>query len=55
MYPILEYLQKEIRSLAECQDGTGLWRNLLDQNDSFLETSGSAMFVYGVVKGINKG
>jgi unsaturated rhamnogalacturonyl hydrolase len=52
---ILEYLQKEIRSLAEYQDVSGLWHNLLDKNDSFLETSGSAMFVYGIAKGINKG
>ncbi len=52
---ILEYLQMEIRSLAECQDASGLWRNLLDKNDSYTETSGSAMFVYGIAKGINKG
>jgi rhamnogalacturonyl hydrolase YesR len=52
---ILGYFQNEIRSLAECQDVSGLWHNLLDKNDSFLETSGSAMFVYGIAKGINMG
>jgi len=52
---VLEYLQKEIQSLAECQDASGLWHNLLDKNDSFIETSGSAMFVHGIAKGINRG
>ncbi len=52
---ILELLQTEIRSLAECQDVTGLWHNLLDKSDTYTETSGSAMFVYGIAKGINKG
>lgn len=52
---VLHYLQQTVQSLAECQDVTGLWHNLLDKNDSFTETSGSAMFVYSIAKGINKG
>lgn len=32
----------------------GLWHQLLDKNDSYLETSASAMFVFGLAKGVNK-
>jgi unsaturated rhamnogalacturonyl hydrolase len=52
---VIDILNKQIQALAECQDASGLWHNLLDKNDSYLETSGSAMFVYGIAKGINRG
>jgi len=52
---VLHIYRTHIRSLAELQDGTGLWHNLLDKNDTYLETSASAMFVYAIAKGINEG
>ncbi len=37
------------------QSGKGMWYQLLDRNDSYLESSCTAMFVYGFARGINKG
>lgn len=52
---ILHIYRSEIRSLAELQDGTGFWHNLVDKNDTYLETSCTAMFTYAIAKGINEG
>ena len=52
---ILHLYRSMIRSLAHLQDGTGLWHNLLDKPDTYLETSASAMFTYAIAKGINEG
>jgi len=42
--------------VAEYQNGTtGLWHQMLDRNDSYLETSASAMFVYGLAHAVNQG
>ncbi len=43
------------RGLAQCQDSSGLWHQLLDRPDSYLETSASAMYVYAIAHGINRG
>lgn len=52
---ILHLYRSMIRSLANLQDGTGFWHNLLDKNDTYLETSCTAMFTFAVAKGINEG
>ena len=52
---ILDLYRSMIRSLAHLQDGTGFWHNLLDKNDTYLETSCTAMFTYCIAKGINEG
>lgn len=45
-----------LRGVAEYQDGTtGLWHQMLDRPDSYLETSASAIFVYGLAHAINQG
>ena len=43
------------RGLAACQSPDGLWHQLLDRNDTYLETSASAIFVYAIAHGINRG
>jgi unsaturated rhamnogalacturonyl hydrolase len=49
-------LQLILRGVAEYQDGTtGLWHQMLDRSDSYLETSASAIFVYGLAHAINQG
>ncbi|MEP1445265.1 MAG: glycoside hydrolase family 88 protein [Paraglaciecola sp.] len=53
--PILHLYRSMIRSLANLQDGSGFWHNLLDRPDSFLETSATAMFTFAIAKGINQG
>jgi unsaturated rhamnogalacturonyl hydrolase len=52
---VLELLRAHIRALAACQSGQGLWHQLLDRNDSYLETSASAMFTYCIAHAINRG
>ena len=52
---ILHIYRSQIRSLAELQDGTGFWHNLVDKNDTYLETSCTAIFTYAIAKGINEG
>jgi rhamnogalacturonyl hydrolase YesR len=52
---VLDQLRAHLRGLAACQSGTGLWHQLLDRNDSYLETSASAMFVVSMARAINRG
>jgi rhamnogalacturonyl hydrolase YesR len=52
---VLELYRAQVRGLAACQDGAGLWHQLLDRPDSYLETSASAMYVYAIAHGINRG
>ncbi|KXI26768.1 glycoside hydrolase family 88/105 protein [Paraglaciecola hydrolytica] len=52
---ILHLYRSMVKSLAELQDGTGFWHNMLDKNNTFLETSATAMFTFAIAKGINQG
>ncbi len=52
---LLGYLRSELQGVAALQSGEGRWHQLLDRNDSYLETSASAMFVYGLAHAINRG
>jgi unsaturated rhamnogalacturonyl hydrolase len=53
--PLLELFKSYCHGLAILQSGTGFWHQLMDRNDSFLETSATAMFTYVFASGINKG
>jgi len=52
---ILDMLKKHVAGLAERQDKTGFWHQLLDRNDSYLETSATAIYAYCIAHAINKG
>ena len=52
---VLDLLRMHIYGLASCQSGQGLWHQLLDRNDSYLETSASAMFAFCIARAINRG
>jgi unsaturated rhamnogalacturonyl hydrolase len=52
---VLHLFRQHMRALVELQDGSGLWHNMLDKSETYLETSASAMFVYGLAKGVNEG
>ncbi|HWL17990.1 MAG TPA: glycoside hydrolase family 88 protein, partial [Opitutus sp.] len=52
---VLAQYRAHVEGLATRQGGAGLWHQLLDRNDSYLETSASAMFVYAIARGINRG
>ena len=52
---ILNIFKMHIESLAKYQDKTGLWHQVLDHPESYLETSGSAMYILAMARGVNKG
>jgi rhamnogalacturonyl hydrolase YesR len=52
---ILEMLKKHATGLAQRQDATGFWHQLLDRNDSYLETSATAIYAYCFARAINNG
>lgn len=52
---ILELLRAHVRGLAACQSKDGFWHQLLDRNDSYLETSATAIYVYCMAHAINEG
>lgn len=55
-YPkVLAQLRTSLRGIAQYQSGEGLWHQMLDRNDSYLETSASAIFVYTFAHAINQG
>ena len=43
------YFNNQIRQLLDVQSLTGLWPNILTNNETFLETSASAMFLTGKI------
>lgn len=52
---VLDLLRRHIRGLANYQDGTGFWHQLIDRNDSYLETSATAIYTYAIARSINRG
>jgi unsaturated rhamnogalacturonyl hydrolase len=52
---LMKLLLRQIVGFSRYQDTTGLWHQLLDKPDSYLESSVSAMFVYTVAHAVNKG
>jgi unsaturated rhamnogalacturonyl hydrolase len=52
---LMTLLRRHILGIARWQGGEGLWHQLLDKDDSYLETSCSAMFVYAIARSVNKG
>lgn len=52
---VLETWREQCAALVRLQDASGLWHTLLDQEDSYLETSASAAIAYGLLKGVRLG
>lgn len=53
---LIETLAAQVKALAKYQDANdGRWRTLLDDPTSYLETSSTAGFAYGILKGVRKG
>jgi len=52
---LLALFRRHIDGIIPYQDSTGLWHQLLDKPDSFLETSCTAMFTYAIARAVNQG
>ena len=53
--PIMKQYQRMMASLKSYRNAEGLWSQLVDKPDSWTETSGSAMFTYAILVGVNRG
>lgn len=53
--PVLGLLRDHVRGLTARQSGSGFWHQLLDRNDSYLETSATAIFAFAMARAINRG
>jgi rhamnogalacturonyl hydrolase YesR len=52
---VLDIYRRAVQGVAAVQSGNGLWHQLLDKSDSYLETSASAMFTFAIARGVNRG
>ncbi|WP_270427712.1 glycoside hydrolase family 88/105 protein [Fusobacterium mortiferum] len=52
---MLATYRAQVEKLTELQDVSGGWHTVLDDKDSYLETSGTASIVAGIFKGIQSG
>lgn len=55
---LIHYLNQYAEAIIKVQDQTGTWYQVLDQGNrqgNYLEATGTAMFVYTLAKGTNKG
>ncbi len=52
---VLELLRHHLRGLANYQSPLGSWHQLIDRNDSYLETSATAIYTYAIARAINRG
>ncbi|MCU7547551.1 glycoside hydrolase family 88 protein [Chitinophagaceae bacterium LB-8] len=52
---LIQLLERQIVGIARYQNAEGLWHQILDKNDSYTESSCTAMFVYGIAHAVNQG
>jgi unsaturated rhamnogalacturonyl hydrolase len=52
---VLQLLRDHLQGLASYQSGDGFWHQLIDKNDSYLETSATAIYTFCIAHAVNKG
>lgn len=52
---LLKHYRQHVEGVVAWQDKSGLWHNVLDVPESYLETSGTAIFTLCIARGIRKG
>lgn len=52
---VLQLYREHVQGLSVLQSGEGFWHQLLDRNDTYPETSATAIYCYCIAHGINKG
>jgi unsaturated rhamnogalacturonyl hydrolase len=53
--PILAGYRRMMAALLATHQPSGLWNQLIDRPDAWAETSGSAMFAFAFLRGVNRG
>jgi len=52
---LLALFRRHVEGIVRYQSESGLWHQLLDKDDSYLETSCTAMFIYAIARAVNHG
>lgn len=52
---LLDNFRRQASGVARYQGKNGLWHQLLDKEDSYEEITGTAMFVFGMARGVKEG
>ena len=52
---VIKNFRMQTDGVIRYQGANGLWRQLLDKPDSYEEITGTAMFVFGIAKGVKEG
>lgn len=52
---VLTIFQTAVKGHAAFQSGSGLFHQVLDRSDSYLETSATAMIAFSIARGVNRG
>ena len=52
---LLEAFRRMMRTLAYFQGKDGMWHQLIDDHESFPESSSTGMFLYGLISGVDQG
>lgn len=52
---LVELLKAQADSLVKFQDPGGMWHTVIDDPDSYVETSASCGFAYGILRGVHSG
>lgn len=52
---VLKNFQQQASGVARYQGKNGLWHQVLDKVDSYEEITGTAMFVFGIARGVKQG
>lgn len=52
---VLDQFQRSVQGVAAYQSGSGMWHQLVDKSDSYLESSATAMYTFAIARGINRG
>lgn len=52
---LIENYNAQIKGILQYQGKSGLWYQVLDKTDSYEEITGTAMFVFGIARGVREG
>lgn len=52
---LVEHFRKHANGLASRQDASGMWHTVIDKPKTYIESSGTALVAFGLIKGVEAG
>lgn len=52
---LIQNFNQQVKGILQYQGKNGLWYQVLDKTDSYEEITGTAMFVFGIARGVREG